>query len=201
MISLSQITVVPVISECERQEALQVLRATYEREKRWVADGNQVFSPDDLDRFDVAWFLARRNREPVGVLRVLFNPPLEVYARYGFQPVPGTNFDVTEFVKRSRVAEIGRFAVLPERRKNHFIAASLMRAAARILLAGTFLTIEPFALAMRRGDGDFRLAVDTALSHVYRSGEIATIFTKTFGAGEKPTPTLQALYMIATLPE
>ncbi len=74
-------------------------------------------------------------------------------------------------------------------------------AAARILLAGTFLTIEPFALAMRRGDGDFRLAVDRALSHVYRSGEIATIFTRTFGAQEKPTPTLQALYMIATLPE
>ena len=49
------------------------------------------------------------------MLRVLFNPPLEVYARYGFQPVPGTNFDVTEFVKHSRVAEIGRFAVLPER--------------------------------------------------------------------------------------
>ena len=74
-------------------------------------------------------------------------------------------------------------------------------AAARILLAATFLTIEPFALAMRRGDGDFRLAVDRALSQVYRSGEIATIFTRTFGAQEKPTPTLQALYMIATLPE
>ncbi|MGQ0581984.1 MAG: transporter substrate-binding domain-containing protein, partial [Reyranella sp.] len=74
-------------------------------------------------------------------------------------------------------------------------------AAARILLASTFLTIEPFALAMRRGDGDFRLAVDRALSQVYRSGEIATIFARTFGAQEKPTPTLQALYMIATLPE
>lgn len=131
MISLSRISVVPVISECERQEALQILRATYEREKHWVADGSKVFSPDDLDRFDVAWFLARRSREPVGVLRVLFNPPLEVYAQYGFQPVPGANFDVTDFVKRSRVAEIGRFAVLPEHRKNHYIAAALMRAAVR----------------------------------------------------------------------
>lgn len=138
MISLSRVSVVPVISECERQEALQVLRATYEREKRWVADGNTVFSPDDLDRFDVAWFLARRNREPVGVLRVLFNPPLAVYAHYGFQPVPGANFDVTEFVKRSRVAEIGRFAVLPEHRKNHYIAAALMRAAARDTLERGF---------------------------------------------------------------
>lgn len=138
MISLSRVTVVPVISECERQEALQILRATYEREKRWVADGNQVFSPDDLDRFDVAWFLARRNREPVGVLRVLFNPPLAVYAQYGFQPLPGADFDVTEFVKRSRVAEIGRFAVLPEHRKNHYIAAALMRAAARDTLERGF---------------------------------------------------------------
>jgi ABC-type amino acid transport substrate-binding protein len=73
--------------------------------------------------------------------------------------------------------------------------------AARILLASTFLTVEPFALAMRRGDGDFRLAVDRALSHIYRSGEIATIFTKTFGPRDRPTPILQNLYMIATLPE
>jgi polar amino acid transport system substrate-binding protein/glutamate/aspartate transport system substrate-binding protein len=74
-------------------------------------------------------------------------------------------------------------------------------AASRIMLAGTFLTIEPFALAMRRGDEDFRLAVDTALSHIYRSGDITKIFTSTFGADQRPTPTLQALYMIATLPE
>ena len=72
---------------------------------------------------------------------------------------------------------------------------------ARILLAGTFRTIEPFALAMQRGDGDFRLAVDRALSHIYRSGEITRIFVNTFGNKERPTPTLQALYMIATLPE
>ena len=131
MLDLNRISVLPVISESERQDALQVLRATYEREKQWVDDGAKVFPPDDLDHFDVAWFLARRHREPVGVLRVLFNPPLAVYASYGFQPVPGVSFDVNEFVKRSRVAEIGRFAVLPQHRKNHYIAAALMRAAVR----------------------------------------------------------------------
>ena len=136
--SLSQVSVAPVISESERQEALRVLCATYEREKRWVADGSQIFSTDDLDRFDVAWFLARRGREPVGVLRVLFNPPLTVYAGHGFQPVPGTTFDVTEFLSRCRVAEIGRFAVLPEHRKNHYIAATLMRAAVRDTLERGF---------------------------------------------------------------
>lgn len=110
--------------------------------------------------------------------------------------VPFTNFDeaMAALEKGNISAYFAGRAMLAGMIKGH-------PAAARILLAGTFLTIEPFALAMRRGDGDFRLAVDTALSHVYRSGEIATIFTKTFGAGEKPTPTLQALYMIATLPE
>jgi len=73
--------------------------------------------------------------------------------------------------------------------------------AARILLANTYLSIEPFALAMRLGEGDFRLAVDRALSHIYRSGQIATIFGNVFGKNARPTPQLQTLYMIATLPE
>jgi ABC-type amino acid transport substrate-binding protein len=73
--------------------------------------------------------------------------------------------------------------------------------AARILLAGNYLTYEPFALAMRRGDSDFRVAVDRALSQIFKSGEIAKIFTKAFGAKERPSPILQSLYIIATLPE
>ena len=72
---------------------------------------------------------------------------------------------------------------------------------ANLLLADTYLSIEPFALAMRRGDEDFRLAVDRALSHIYRSGAIAQIFVRSFGPKDKPSPNLQALYMIATLPE
>src|SRR5262249_18827710 len=45
-------------------------------------------------------------------------------------------------------------------------------AAAKLMLADNYLTIEPYALAIPRGDEDFRLAVDTALSTIYRSGEI-----------------------------
>ena len=48
--------------------------------------------------------------------------------------------------------------------------------AAGLLMAETYLSVEPIALAMRRGDPDFRLAVDTALSHIYRRGEISTVF-------------------------
>ena len=73
--------------------------------------------------------------------------------------------------------------------------------AAKILLANTYLSLEPFALAMKLGEGPFRLAVDRALSHIYRSGQIATIFGDVFGKNARPTQQLQTLYMIATLPE
>ena len=60
--------------------------------------------------------------------------------------------------------------------------------AARILLASNSLTIEPFALAMRRGDSDFRIAVDRALSHIYRSGEIAHDLQQGVRRQGRPTP-------------
>ena len=58
--------------------------------------------------------------------------------------------------------------------------------AAGLLMAETYLSVEPIALALRRGDPDFRLAVDTALSHIYRRGEITTIFKMAFGALSTP---------------
>ena len=73
--------------------------------------------------------------------------------------------------------------------------------AAGLLMAETYLSIEPIALALRRGDPDFRLAVDTALSHIYRRGEITTIFKMAFGALSTPSPLLAALYQIAGLPD
>ena len=41
----------------------------------------------------------------------------------------------------------------------------------KLAVASNYLTIEPYALALPHGDEDFRLAVDRALSHIYR-GEI-----------------------------
>ncbi len=71
----------------------------------------------------------------------------------------------------------------------------------KLLLADNYLTIEPYALALPHGDEDFRLAVDRALSHIYRSGEIAQIFSKTFGGKAKPSQIVQTLYLIAGLPD
>jgi len=66
------------------------------------------------------------------------------------------------------------------------------------VMAETYLSVEPIARAMKRGD---RLAVDTALSHTYRRGEITVIFKTAFGVLTTPSPLLAALYQMAGLPD
>ena len=77
--------------------------------------------------------------------------------------------------------------------------AQQSKAPEKLMLAENYLTVEPYALALPRGDEDFRLAVDRALSHIYRNGEIVAIFAKTFGGKAKPSGILEALYLIAAL--
>lgn len=137
MINPRQLRVERVTDEPGRQAAIAVLRDTYEKEKSWVADGGKVFEAADLSRQDVSWFLVRERERPVGVLRVMYDPPLGLYNEYGFKPVNGS-IDVEEFVRRNRIAEIGRFAVVSGERKNLMVAASLMRAAARETLERGF---------------------------------------------------------------
>lgn len=74
------------------------------------------------------------------------------------------------------------------------------RPASDLALADIYLSVEPYALAMQRGDEDFRLAVDTQLSRIYRSGEVAKLFSATFGPG-RPSPLLLGLFTTAALPQ
>lgn len=74
------------------------------------------------------------------------------------------------------------------------------RPSSNLALADTYLSVEPYALAMPRGDEAFRLAVDAQLSRIYRSGEVAKLFAATFGPG-RPSPLLQGLFMTAALPQ
>jgi polar amino acid transport system substrate-binding protein/glutamate/aspartate transport system substrate-binding protein len=69
----------------------------------------------------------------------------------------------------------------------------------KLRIADQYLSIEPYALALPRGDSDFRLAIDRALSRIYKSGEIETVFASAFGA--PPNNTLKTLYLISALPE
>jgi ABC-type amino acid transport substrate-binding protein len=75
------------------------------------------------------------------------------------------------------------------------------KAPGKLRLADDYLSVEPYALALPRGDGDFRLAVDRALSHIYRSGEIVSVFQRTFGGKAEPSQILRTLYVISSLPD
>jgi ABC-type amino acid transport substrate-binding protein len=79
--------------------------------------------------------------------------------------------------------------------------ASKSSAPEKLRLANNYFSLEPYALALGRGDSDFRLAVDRALSRIYRSGEIGAIFGRAFGSQTRPSDTLQTLYLILALPE
>ena len=59
---------------------------------------------------------------------------------------------------------------------------------------------EPYALALARGDHEFRLLVDATLATLYRSGAIDRIFTAAFGANARQSEILKALYVINALP-
>ena len=71
----------------------------------------------------------------------------------------------------------------------------------KLMLADNYLTVEPYALALPHGDEDFRLAVDRALSHLYRGGEITKIFAQSFQGQMEPSGILKTLYLITGLPD
>ena len=71
----------------------------------------------------------------------------------------------------------------------------------KLRLADNYFSLEPYALALPRGDEDFRLAVDRALSQIDRSGEIPILFAHTFSNETQPSDTLKTLYSIAALPD
>jgi len=63
------------------------------------------------------------------------------------------------------------------------------------------LSFEPYAIVLPRGDDDLRLAVNSALAQIYRSGNIVEIFRRWFGALGKPGVMLEATYILGAIPE
>lgn len=70
----------------------------------------------------------------------------------------------------------------------------------KLKVASQLLSREPYALAMRRGDSDFRLAVDWSLSRIYHSSAIVRIYKRNF-RGRLPSKTMATLYLFNGLPE
>ncbi|HUL94642.1 MAG TPA: amino acid ABC transporter substrate-binding protein [Usitatibacter sp.] len=86
----------------------------------------------------------------------------------------------------------------------------------RTVLVGTFLrgggaegltvfaedlSLEPYGLVLRRGDADFRLAVDRVLAKIYESGEIEGIYGDWLQPLGKATLPLITMYLLNALPD
>ncbi len=134
--------------------------------------------------------------------------------------IPGTT---TESVVRDALAAVGvRAQMVPVKEHSDGLAAIDTGAAEayasdRVLLIGLaltapgatrryglmerYLSYEPYALMLRRGDSDFRLAVNRELSRIYRSGQIAEIYNRWLGVLGPPSSLVVAMYSLHSLPE
>jgi len=62
-------------------------------------------------------------------------------------------------------------------------------------------SVEPYALALPRGDHEYRLAVNRVLARLYRTGDIETIYRRWLGKLGTPSLLLSAAYFIQGIPE
>ena len=80
-----------------------------------------------------------------------------------------------------------------------FLAAS-SATPEKLRLSDRHFTNELYALALQRGDSEFRLLVDRTLVRLYWSGAIGQIFRNAFGERATPSDPLKLLYAIHRLP-
>ena len=71
----------------------------------------------------------------------------------------------------------------------------------RFALLTEDLSFEPYAFALPRGDSAMRLEVNKALTRVYTSGDIETIFGQWLGKLGRPSGLLAAMYLLNAIPE
>jgi glutamate/aspartate transport system substrate-binding protein len=72
---------------------------------------------------------------------------------------------------------------------------------AKLALLAEDLSFEPYAFALPRNDSAFRLEVNRALTQIYLSGEIDTIFGQWLGKLGRPSGLLAAMYLLNAIPE
>jgi ABC-type amino acid transport substrate-binding protein len=71
----------------------------------------------------------------------------------------------------------------------------------RWAISDQYFSYEPYGLMLRRGDADFRLAVNRALARLYRSGEIVQVYEQWFGPFKQTSTLLKDMYLLHSLPE
>jgi ABC-type amino acid transport substrate-binding protein len=71
----------------------------------------------------------------------------------------------------------------------------------KFTLAELQFSFEPYGLALRRNDADFKLAVNQTLARLFRTKQIIEVYDRWFGKLGKPTPITVAMYVLNGLPE
>ena len=110
-------------------------------------------------------------------------------------PVASANAGMTALDKREvdafssdQIVLIGQM-IVRQNQKKYYLSQELY-------------SFEPFALAVTRGDPDFRLLADSALARLNRNRQVVALYRKWFGRfGVKPPITLKALYKLNATPE
>lgn len=134
---LKQTSVTRVETRDDREQALKVLRSTYEHEKGWVEQAESQLPESDLANPSISWFTAFKGSRPAGVLRVHYDPPVAQYRAYNVTLLD-KGIDVDRFLQNNRIAEVGRFGIVPRHRRSFLVAVALMRAATRETLERGF---------------------------------------------------------------
>jgi ABC-type amino acid transport substrate-binding protein len=106
-------------------------------------------------------------------------------------PVEGYDAGVRRVLDRGSDVFFGDHAILLD-------AAKRSPSAHDLIVLDRLFTFEPVALALRRGDEDFRLVVDRTLSRLYRSGEIGGLYAKWCG---EPDENALTFFRLSALPD
>lgn len=126
---MSRIKTIKIMNAVTRRQGLQVIEQVYLKEKKWIHHVAAEISEDIGISTKLSWFLATIDDRPAGVLRLLYDPPLEFPP--DFKVTLHKEVDLKEISKTSRFVEIGRFMILPRYRKNILVALRLTQIAIR----------------------------------------------------------------------
>jgi hypothetical protein len=124
----ASLTTVRVSDAATRRAALAVVREVYLEEKGWIAeaDAEAELPRTIFDTSTVSWYLALEDGEPAGVVRLTYDPSLELPAEAGLELEPG--IDIAELARTCRFAEVGRLMIPKRFRSRSAVVFALMRA-------------------------------------------------------------------------
>ena len=63
------------------------------------------------------------------------------------------------------------------------------------------LSFEPYGITLPRGESALRIAVNTGLAQIYGSNEFVEIFGRWFRSFGRPSPIVEAVYILGAIPE